>query len=87
MERLAVTPEQIAAWSLPTRPPKKTDPQAAVWGERPAVELDAIPPDRLVALVEGAITRHVDARRWEVEKAIEVEERRGLLALVDGLGA
>jgi len=42
-ERLAVTPAQIARWSLPTRPPKTKDPEAAKWGSKPAVELDAIP--------------------------------------------
>jgi hypothetical protein len=47
------------------------------------VELDAIDPTRLTALVEGAITRHVDQRSWEIEKQLEAEEREGLLALRD----
>lgn len=51
-ERLAVTPAQINAWSLPTRPAKASDPQAAIWGGKPCVELDAIEPNRLMALVE-----------------------------------
>jgi hypothetical protein len=88
-ERLAVTPAQIAAWSLPTRPPKKKDPEAKAWaakslaeiGQVGAVELDAIPPNQLTALVEQAITFHVDTDEWEVEKAIEDEERKGLKAL------
>ncbi len=87
VERLAVTPRQIAAWSLPTRPAKKTDPQAKKWGAKPCVELDAIDPNRLVALVEGAITQHVDQRRWEIEQTIEREERAGLLALRDGFNS
>jgi hypothetical protein len=82
-ERLAVTPAQITAWNLPTRPPKKRDPEAAKWGGKPSVELDAIDPTRLTALGEGAITRHVDQRSWEIEKLIEEEERKGLLALRD----
>jgi hypothetical protein len=44
---LAVTPHQIAAWNLPTRPGKLKDSQAKVWGSRPNVELDAIDPSRL----------------------------------------
>ena len=56
-ERLAVTPAQIMAWSLPTR---------------------------LMARVENAITRHVNQHKWQVEQAVEAEERQGLLALLDG---
>lgn len=77
-ERLAITPAQIRAWNLPTRPPKPKDPEAKKWGNKPAVELDAIPPNRLTALVEAAIVRHVDQHAWEVEQAIEKEEREVL---------
>jgi hypothetical protein len=82
-ERLAVTPAQISNWTLPTRPPKKKDPEAKKWGNKPCVELDAIDPIRLTNLVEGVITSHVNQREWEIEKLIEEEERKGLLALRD----
>jgi hypothetical protein len=85
-ERLAVTLEQIEEWDLPTRPAKDTDPQAAQWGDKPAVELDAIPVDQLHELVEGAITRHINFREWDVQKMIEAEERRGLLSFRNGFG-
>jgi hypothetical protein len=81
VERLAITEKQIRDWSLPTRPPKKKDPEAAKWGDKPCVELDAIDPDRLTALVEEAITGHIDEDAWRVEKQVEAEERKGLLAL------
>jgi hypothetical protein len=81
VERLAVTEEQIETWGLPTRPPKKKDPDAKKWGDKPAVELDAIDPNRLIELVENAIVRHVDPHAWRVEKQVEQEERAGLLAL------
>jgi hypothetical protein len=84
VERLAVTEAQIAGWSLPTRPPKKKDPNAKQWGNRPAVELDAIDPVRLTGLVEEAITRHVNTHAWEVQKAVEREEQAGLLAFANG---
>jgi len=45
-ELLAVTDDQISAWDLPTRPAKASDPEAATFDGR-AVELDAIPPDKL----------------------------------------
>ncbi|MDP1857213.1 MAG: hypothetical protein Q8K82_01000 [Gemmatimonadaceae bacterium] len=85
-ERLAVTQEQISAWNLPTRPAKKSDPQAAQFGAV-AVELDAIPPDRLRALVEDSIITHVDTGAWAIEQAIEAEESAGLLALCDTFNA
>lgn len=82
-ERLAVTSEQIGLWGLPTRPPKSTDPQARVWGDKPAVELDAIDPNRLTGMVRDAILRHVDEDAWAIEKTVEEEERQGLLALLE----
>lgn len=57
-ERLAVQPEQISAWALPTRPTKQSDSRAKGFGEI-SVELDAIEPDRLRGLVEQAIRRHM----------------------------
>jgi hypothetical protein len=40
--RLAVTPEQIKQWRLPSRPTKRSDSRAARFGSRISVELDAI---------------------------------------------
>jgi hypothetical protein len=45
-ERLAVTPEQIGEWSLPTRPTKQRDSRSKGFGDI-SVELDAIEPDTL----------------------------------------
>lgn len=60
-ERVAVTPEQIEAFQLPTRPTKKTDTRSAGFiGE--SVEVDAIPPADLRAIVRGRIERHIDLR-------------------------
>jgi hypothetical protein len=77
VEMLAVTDEQIVEWDLPTRPPKKQ-------GDPPAVELDAIPPDRLIALVRDAIVAHIDADAWEKERAIETNERELLKRIMGG---
>jgi hypothetical protein len=72
-ERLALTPAQVVEWNLPTRPAKRSDPEAASFGAV-AVELDAIPPDLLVGLVDAAISRQVDADAWEKEQAVERSE-------------
>lgn len=81
-ELLGVTDDQVDFWDLPTRPAKRSDPEAAKF-EGPAVELDAIPPARLVQLVEDAIAWHVDKRAWEIEQAVEEEERQVLLSLAE----
>jgi hypothetical protein len=79
-ERLAVTPEQIHRWRLPTRPTKSSDSRAKGFGDI-SVELDAIPPDQLRRLVQEAIERHLPPEQYEILKVAEESERR----LIDGL--
>jgi hypothetical protein len=76
-ERLAVTPEQIQRWQLPTRPTKKSDSRAEAF-EGESVELDAIPPQELRALVRNAIEKHIDNDVLARTKEIEEAERRTL---------
>ena len=83
-ERIAVTPEQIADWDLPTRPTKATDTRAKDFGEI-SVELDAIEPSRLRAIVQEAIEYHLPPRHFEVLKAAEDSERDLLRAMVGTL--
>jgi hypothetical protein len=64
-QRIAVTPEQITAWNLPTRPS--------------SVELDAIRAPDLRALVRDHIERHVDQGHLYRLRQIEQEEREQLL--------
>jgi hypothetical protein len=80
-ERIAVNPDQITAWSLPTRPTKTTDSRAARFGHADSVELDAIDPNRLRQLVNDAIEQHVDQRQLEIIQEAEASERRFLEAL------
>lgn len=84
-ERLAVTPEQIAAWRLPTRPTKTTDTRAKNFGEL-SVELDAIDPDQLRAIVGQAIERHLPSEQWRVLKAAEQSERDHFMKIAQMLG-
>jgi hypothetical protein len=79
-ERVAVRPEQIEAWGLPTRPTKDTDSRSKTFqGE--SVEVDAIPPARLRELVRGRIERHVDRQALEVLQVAERSEREILTRL------
>ena len=85
-ERLAVTPEQIRAWRLPTRPTKSSDTRARGFGKI-SVELDAIRPEVLRDLVRTAVERHLPRHELEMLKLIEAEERCTLASLVQDLGA
>lgn len=79
-KRLAVTPEQIEAMQLPTRPTKQSDSRAAkfVGG---SVEVDAIAPSVLRSIVEQAILDHLDIPAWEALQEAERKERNQLFNL------
>jgi hypothetical protein len=79
-ERIAVTPEQIDRYELPTRPTKRSDTRAAGFAGE-SVEVDALPPTVLRRVVEQAITGHVNERALNLTRAVEAEERDGLEAL------
>lgn len=81
-ERVAVTPEQIATWSLPTKPPNPNDSRSKHF-EGDTVELDAIPPRRLRELVRACITRHIDPRTLVELRRREDQERRTLEHVAD----
>lgn len=77
VERVALNPEQIRAHRLPTRPGKASDSRQAAFAERfgdAAVELDALPPDILTGLVEGAISTDIDPAQWRRTEAVEAAE-------------
>lgn len=85
-ERVAVNPEQIDRWDLPTRPTKKSDTRSKTFlGE--SVEVDAIPPQDLRALVERQIEQHVDPDQLDVTRVAERSERELLTAWADRIAA
>jgi hypothetical protein len=79
-ERLAVAPEQIAQWSLPTRPTNTSDSRAKRFGPI-SVELDAVAPDMLRDLVRVVIEQHLSLDRLQVLSIAETSERELLLGL------
>lgn len=74
-QRLAVLPEQITAWNLPTRPTKTTDSRAKNFAGD-SVELDAVHPHVLRALVEKEILRHLPEHQMSVLNIAEDSERQ-----------
>jgi hypothetical protein len=79
--RLAVTPEQIAALSLPTAPPKSTDPRRFVGEE--TVQAEAIPPDVLAEIVQQAIDERLDG---DVLLRVRAEEAAIKANLLERIG-
>lgn len=77
-ERIAVTPEQIEEYNLPTRPTKRNGNSHARGFKGDSVEADALPPDILRGLVEKYITQHVDMEALRVVQVAEESERKAL---------
>ncbi len=75
--RLAVTPDHIAHYDLPTAPPKETD-RRAFTGE--TVQAEALPPDVLARILQDAIGDYLDMDIYRQAVEIEREERRALMA-------
>jgi hypothetical protein len=80
-ERLALNPDQIMEWNLPTRPTKKSSPRAKKFPSELSAELDAINPLQLRQIVRSAIERHMPAREFRILKTAERSER----AIIGGL--
>jgi len=77
--RVALTPEQVDAYDLPPQPGKATDSRSAGFvarhGRLVQVELDALPPDELRGLYEGALDAFWDTSTHEDVLARERSER------------
>jgi len=90
VERVAVNPDQIAVYGLPTRPGKKSDSQqakfAAEFGDA-SVEVDALPPDVLTDIVANGITSRIDWETWSADKRTEDIEQASLEAYIADLTA
>ena len=81
-ERVAVTPEQITDWDLPTRPTKKSDSRSKQFtGD--SVDVDAIPPAQLHVLAEQCVGRHIDEERLTTLLLTEQLERKTLVSIAE----
>jgi hypothetical protein len=75
VERIALTPEQVRRYRLPTRPTKRVGNSHAKGFEGRSTELDALPPNVLRDLVRNCIERHISAAQVEALRAAEESER------------
>jgi hypothetical protein len=85
-ERLAINQDQIAKWNLSTRPTKpstRTKRFYETFGNgHPSVELEALPPDTLRAIVRSAIERHIPKGHLDTLAVAEESERNLLEKMV-----
>lgn len=86
VERIALTPEQILQYGLPTRPGKASDSRhdgfRKRFGSADSVELDALPPDVLEEIARGVIAARIDPEAWRKEQRVEELERETLGAFI-----
>jgi hypothetical protein len=80
-ERIALTPEQIENYNLPTAPPKVTDKRGNNVNE--TCQAEALPPDVLASIAEAAIREKYDMAQFEEDKRAEAEERAELLSRLE----
>lgn len=74
-DRLALTEEQIAEYALPSRPPKSSDVRTAKFTGSGAVEVEALPVDALLGIVEDAIVTLIDPEALRIAEQAEASER------------
>ena len=83
--RVALTPEQVRRYDLPTAPPKRTDSRSGGWTE--TCQLEAMPPDVLASIVSDALEDVVDIDLARERRAQSPAFRSQLLEQLADLGA
>lgn len=81
-ERLALTPNQIRHFNLPTAPPKKSTHSRNWIGG--TVQLEALDPKSLRSLVKGAIEAEMNMGQYQKMLATEHEIRREVKQRLEG---
>jgi hypothetical protein len=84
VERLALNMPQVEQYGPPPNPAKLTDSRVGGYLDRygdESWELDALEPQVIAGLIEGAIRRHRDAGLWR-EALAERDRQRGVLGAI-----
>lgn len=84
-KRIALTPEQVVLYDLPTTPPKKDDKRGE--GMREICQAEALPPDTLAKIVKEAVMQYYDMAVFDAEVQAEQQERALLIERFQGLSA
>lgn len=75
--RIALTPEQVALYDLPTVPPKKYDKRGE--GMRKTCQVEALAPDILADIVKEAVMKYYDMAQYKNDVTAEKRERKYLM--------
>jgi hypothetical protein len=78
-ERVALQPEHIDRFALPTAPPKSTDSRTKNWQGAATCQLEALPPDVLAGLLDATVKTYINLAVYERDLKIEEEERRQIV--------
>jgi hypothetical protein len=85
-KRIALTPEQIEKYNLPSDPAKQSDSNykkfVEIYGDN-VVELDSLPPEVLRKLIENYIEKHVDYELLGQVRKIEQEEKEKIVKIIE----
>lgn len=86
VERIALNMDQVEAYNPPPNPAKLTDSRANSYVRqygRQSWELDALDPEVLANLVDGAVREYMDTERWNARYDDMLTGRNRLIALAD----
>lgn len=79
--RVALTEDQVDEYALPTAPPKVTDTRSRNWSGE-TCQLEAMPPDLLAEVIDGAIRDVLDLDAIEDVTDTERSERTAMIERV-----
>ena len=75
VRRICLNYQQVIDWKLPPAPAKITDSRTKNWDGIGQVELDAVKPEKLISLLNGAIADIFDTDLYDELLYIEQDER------------
>lgn len=74
VRRICLNEDQVIDWGLPPAPTKDTDSRSVHWTGLGQVELDAVKPEKLMNLLQGAIDKVFDEELYDELKEREKRE-------------
>ncbi len=75
-DRVALTPEMVSQYNLPTAPAKATDSRTKAWTGLATCQLEALPPDTLAEIIRARIEHFLSEEVLIQDREKEPEERR-----------
>lgn len=75
IRHIALMEQQVIEWKLPPAPAKETDSRTANWDGLGQVELDAVKPEKLIAMLNDAVNEIFDPELYDELLERESDER------------